>query len=123
MKKVISRRQILGIGVAGLAGGFALNQHEADAQTFDASPAKAKSDQRSYWQKSYSGGPVDVKPLAPVLPGKDFTPVVVPNGVALPFKIVGGVKAFHLVAEEISHAFYPGCGARGLGFNRTANVS
>ena len=96
MKKVISRRQVLGIGVAGLAGGLTLNQHGADAQTFDAPAANAKSDRRSYWQKSYSGGPVDVKPLAPGLPGKDYTPVVVPNGAALPFKIVGGVKVFHL---------------------------
>ena len=123
MKKVISRRQVLGIGVAGLAGGFALNQHEADAQTSDASPAKARSDQRSYWQKSYSGGPVDVKPLAPGLPGKDYTPVVVPNGVALPFKIVGGLKVFHLVAEEIDHAFDPGLRAKCWGFNGRVNGS
>src|SRR4030095_13390685 len=108
MKKVISRRQFLGISVAGLAGGLTLNQHRVDAQTFDAPAARAKSDQRSYWQKSYSGGPVRRKPLAPGLPGKDYTLVVVPNGVALPFKIVGGVKVFHVIAEEIDHAFDPG---------------
>jgi len=107
MKKVISRRQVLGIGVAGLAGGFALNQHEADAQTSDGNVPDAKSDRRSYWQKSYSGGPVDVKPLAPGLPGKDYTPVVVPNGAVLPSRIAGGVKVFHLVAEEVDHAFDP----------------
>ena len=121
MKKVISRRQVLGIGVAGLAGGLTLNQHRADAQTFDAPAANAKSDRRSYWQKSYSGGPVDVKPLAPGLPGKDYTPVVVPNGAALPFKIVGGVKVFHLVAEEIDHAFDPGLRAKCWGFNGRVN--
>ena len=47
---------------------------------------------RPYWEKSYSGGPIDVKPLPPVLPGK-VTSRSVPNG-ALSFKIVD-VKVFH----------------------------
>src|SRR5690242_38754 len=118
MKKLLSRRRILGIGVAGFAGGFALNQHRADAQTSDVPAENAKSDRRSSWEKSYSGGPVDVKPQAPGVPGKDYAPVVIPNGMALPFKIVGGVKVFHLVAEEIDHAFDPGLRAKCWGFNR-----
>src|SRR5258706_13141237 len=123
MKNLISRRRILGIGVAGLAGGFALNQNITDAQTSDGTvpPGNTKSDRRSYWEKSYSGGPVDMKPLAPALPGTDYTPVVIPNGAALPFKIVGGVKVFHLVAEEIDHAFDPGLRAKGWGFNGRVN--
>jgi FtsP/CotA-like multicopper oxidase with cupredoxin domain len=121
MKKVISRRQILGIGVAGLAGGLTLNQHGADAQTSDAPAANPTNDRRSYWERSYSGGPVDVKPLAPGLPRKDYLPVAVPNGAALPFKIVGGVKVFHLVAEEIDHAFDPGLRAQCWGFNGRVN--
>ena len=62
-----------------------------------------------------------MKPLAPGLPGKDYLPVVVPNGAALPFKIVGGVKVFHLVAEEIDHAFDPGLRAKCWGFNGRVN--
>ena len=51
------------------------------------------------WDKSYSGGPVDVQPLEPGLPNKDYRPVVVPNGAAIPFKIVNGVKVFHKMNE------------------------
>src|SRR5687767_664841 len=44
-------------------------------------------------------------PLPPGEPGRDYTPVVVPNGWTLPFTIVDGVKVFHLVAEEVYHEF------------------
>ena len=51
-------------------------------------------------------------------PGKDYTPVVTPNGVALPFKLVGGVKVFHLIAEEVpNHEFAPGLRAHCWGYN------
>ncbi len=53
----------------------------------------------------------------PGLPGKDYTPVTVPNGSALPFKIVDGVKVFHLVSEEVEHEFAPGLKAKCWGFN------
>ena len=57
---------------------------------------------RRYWEKSYSGGPIDVKTLSAVLPGKGYKPLVVPNGGALPFKLVDGVKVFNLIAEEVA---------------------
>ncbi len=50
-------------------------------------------------------------------PGKDYNPVVTPNGTSLPFKIVGGVKVFHLIAEEFEHEFAPGLKAKGWGYN------
>src|SRR5690349_18744855 len=121
MKKVISRRRMLGIGVAGIAGGFALKQSKADAQTSDGKARVRTNDGGPYWEKSYCGGSIDVKPLAPGLSGKDYAPVVVPNGAALPFKIVGGVKVFHLVSEEIDHAFDPGLRATCWGFNGRVN--
>lgn len=55
--------------------------------------------------------------LAPGLPGRDYRPVVTPNGVALPFRIVGDAKVFHLVAEEVEHEFAPGLEARCWGYN------
>lgn len=55
--------------------------------------------------------------LAPGEPGKDYTPVIVPNGWTLPFKVVDGVKVFHLVAEEVYHEFAPGLRARCWGYN------
>ena len=53
----------------------------------------------------------------PGLPGTDYTPVITPNGVSLPWKIVDGVKVFHLVAEEVWHEFAPGLNAHCWGYN------
>ena len=46
--------------------------------------------------------------LPPGRPGADYTPTVTPNGLALPFRVVDGVKVFHLVAENVEHEFAPG---------------
>lgn len=53
----------------------------------------------------------------PAEPGRDYTPVITPNNVSLPWNIVGGVKVYHLVAEEIKHEFAPGLAAFCWGFN------
>jgi FtsP/CotA-like multicopper oxidase with cupredoxin domain len=55
--------------------------------------------------------------LPPGEPGKDYDPVITPNGATLPFKIVGGVKVMHLIAEEFEHEFAPGLKARCWGYN------
>ncbi|MBX5484022.1 MAG: copper oxidase [Myxococcaceae bacterium] len=55
--------------------------------------------------------------LPPGLPNRDYRPVVVPNGSKLRWKIVDGVKVFHLVAEEVTHTFAPGLEARCWGYN------
>ena len=125
MAKKISRRQILGFGAVSITGGFALVGKKGEAATHDdiaqsAAGASRRNDP-SYWQKSYSGGPVDAKPLAAALPGKDYQPVVTPNGGTLPFKIVGGVKVFHLIAEEVDHAFDSGLHGKCWGFNGRVN--
>jgi FtsP/CotA-like multicopper oxidase with cupredoxin domain len=52
------------------------------------------------------------------LPGKDYTPVITLNGSSLPWKIVDGVKVFHLVAEEVWHNFAPGLKAKCWGYNK-----
>jgi len=44
------------------------------------------------------------EPLPPGLLGEHYQPVVVPNGAALPFKVVDGVKVFHVIAEEVGCA-------------------
>ena len=53
----------------------------------------------------------------PGQPGKNYTPVVKPNGSTLPFKIVDGVKVFHLVASEFTHEFASGLQAIVWGYN------
>ncbi len=70
----------------------------------------------SRWPASSSGGP-DHPGLAPGLPDRDYTPVQVPGGSKLPWKIVDGVKVFHLIAEEVEHEFAPGLTARCWGYN------
>ena len=72
-----------------------------------------------------SGSPENIKgntqadgqEYPPGEPGKDYTPVVTPNGSALPYKVVGGVKVFHLITEEVDHEFAPGLRAYCWGFN------
>jgi FtsP/CotA-like multicopper oxidase with cupredoxin domain len=123
----LSRRQILGIGAASLAGGVVWSA-DGGATTHGGSPRyqptsspAAAGGSRPYWERTYSGGPIDVAPLPPGLPGEHYRPVVVPDGAALPFRVVDGVKVFHLVAGEVDHAFDAGLRAKCWGFNGRVN--
>lgn len=49
--------------------------------------------------------------------GLGYKPVITPNGATLPWKLVGGVKVFHLVAEPVTHEFAPGLVANCWGYN------
>jgi len=51
--------------------------------------------------------------------GRGYAPVRTLNGWTLPHRIVGGVKEFHLVAEEVEHEFAPGSRAKCWGYNGT----
>ena len=65
-----------------------------------------------------AGGPGEKDWLEPGMPGTHYTPVIIPNGSTLPWKIVDGVKVFHLIAEEVlNHEFAPGLNADCWGFN------
>jgi FtsP/CotA-like multicopper oxidase with cupredoxin domain len=48
---------------------------------------------------------------------RGYTPVVVPNGARLPYRLVGGAKVFHLVAEEVDHEMIPGLRVKCWGYN------
>ena len=77
--------------------------------------------------------PAPPKPAAPTVPAPPapaarsqdrrvaaagYTPVVVPNGSTLPFKMKGGVKVFHLVAGPVpKHQFMPGLEVEAWGYN------
>ena len=56
---------------------------------------------------------------APNLKAEDlpYTPVVTPNGSTLPWKIVDGVKEFHLTVEEIEWEMAPGMKIKAWGYN------
>lgn len=47
----------------------------------------------------------------PGQPGKHYRPVVTPNGTTLPWKLVDGVKVFHLTCDEVWHEFVPKTGS------------
>jgi len=48
-------------------------------------------------------------PTKAVMPwNPSYTPVVTPNGSTLPWKMEGGVKAFHLTVETCRHEIAPG---------------
>jgi len=64
-----------------------------------------------------TAGAAEVRGMAPGRPGKDYTPVVVPNGAKLPWKVVDGVKVFHMVAQEVDHEIAPGLKVRCWGYN------
>jgi len=53
----------------------------------------------------------------PGAPGRDYRPVFVPDGATLPFRVVDGVKVFHLVAEPIVHELAEGLTLRAWGYN------
>ena len=80
---MISRREALGSILA--AGGVAfLSGRRAHAQ-----PALAAGD----------------PPSDPRNPKGSYTPVVTPNGTTLPWKMKGGVKEYHLIAEPVDREF------------------
>ncbi|HEY4186415.1 MAG TPA: copper oxidase [Polyangia bacterium] len=95
----VRRRDLFKTGAVGLAGGALL---------LGAGPAHG-APPRPIAERS--------RRLPPGQPGRDYLPVVVPNGTKAPFKLVDGVKVFHLIAEEVEHEFLPGLKAKCWGYN------
>ncbi|MBI3319909.1 MAG: copper oxidase [Candidatus Omnitrophica bacterium] len=87
MKRVVG---VCGLLVAAIVGGLLLLQRAAHSQV--------SSDQ------------VNPKNLS-------YTPVVTPNGSTLPWKMVDGIKEFHLVVEEIEWEIAPGMTINAWGYN------
>jgi manganese oxidase len=127
MAKNMSRRHMLRLTAATAGGVAALASGAHAAPTGNAEPYRPAAGSpytqpnRPYWAPTYSGGPVHVRPLPPGLPGKDYKPVVVPTGQTLPFKLVHGVKVFHLIAEEVEHSFDSGLRAKCWAYNGHVN--
>lgn len=46
-----------------------------------------------------------------------YKPVITPNGLTLPWRLVDGVKVYHLIAEPVTHEFAPGLVANCWGYN------
>ncbi len=122
----VSRRALLAQGVA-LAGGMLAVSHTAAAApvmtpssaTESGSLARAAGAASAYHlaATTLTDEELATESLAPGVAGRDYLPVTVPDGATLPFRIVDGVKVFHLIAEEFSHEFAPGLTALCWGYN------
>jgi FtsP/CotA-like multicopper oxidase with cupredoxin domain len=109
---MITRRELL-TGAAALAGAAAL-------PTVARAQKLAEANSTSKAAESKAEPPSWMRPPAaePGEPGKHYTPTVTLNGSTLPWKIVDGVKVFHLTAEEVpNHEFAPGLKAHCWGYN------
>ena len=104
---MITRRELL-TSAAALAGAAAL-PHTASAQEHAAHPsAKPKPADGKTEPPAWTRPPHP----EPGEPGKHYTPTDTLNGSTLPWKLVDGVKVFHLTCEEVrDHEFAPGCAA------------
>jgi FtsP/CotA-like multicopper oxidase with cupredoxin domain len=106
---MISRREWIRTGAVAAGAAAVLKATRTEAAQEDAT--------NRGWERTYSGGAPDAPALPPGLPEKDYKPVLTPNGVALPWKVVNGVKVYHLIAEEVLHEFASGLKARCWGYN------
>lgn len=130
----LTRRQAVAVSGLALAGGALSNgspvaqaDHEHHGSSQQGAPAqpRAPDDSQGVAQwieiaKDTEHPARTIEPgevVPPGEPGRDYNPVITPNGSTLPFKIIDGVKIFHLIAEEVTHEFAPGLKAKLWGFN------
>jgi manganese oxidase len=93
---MLSRRDVLVSGASAVAGAALVSVDHAHAQESIPVTPPAVKDER---------------------PPGSFTPVTVPNGATLPWKLVDGVKVYHLVAEPFAQEFAPGLEVDCWGYN------
>ena len=114
-----TRRQLLQLaGSAGLlagASGLARAQHGGHAGHGAPAASAAKPDLSA----PSLADPRLAPPSAVKRHAQGYLPVRTLNGWTLPYEMKGGVKEFHLVAEEIEHEFAPGMVAKCWGYNGT----
>jgi FtsP/CotA-like multicopper oxidase with cupredoxin domain len=106
-KQRLTRREAVLTGAALTGGAALLSSRTAGA----APPAAARA-----WERSYSGSATWAAQPAG-LPHRDYRPTLTPGGATLPWKVVNGVKVYHLVAEELMHEFASGLKAKCWGYN------
>jgi FtsP/CotA-like multicopper oxidase with cupredoxin domain len=112
----MNRRQFV-TGTAAIAGGATL-LHKLNAQVQPREPDKPRETTAANNKDKPLMERIDPKPTHPPgEAGKDYNPVITPGNISLPWKIVDGVKVFHLIAEPVRHEFTPGLVADCWGYN------
>ncbi len=106
---MITRRKFLA-GAGTLAGSAALlTKLQATEKVETRGPDKPRESTATARKNLPLRERVDPKPTDPSgEAGRDYNPVITPNSFSLPWKIVDGVKVFHLIAEPVEHEFAPG---------------
>lgn len=100
----ITRRQLVSAaGALAGAGFFAKNSQAQDHAGHEGHGAHGASIAASPGMVAQSTGRTEI--FSP--PGITYKPVTTPNGATLPWKMVDGVKVFHLIAEPVTHEFIP----------------
>ena len=112
---MLTRRKFVA-GAATIAGAAAVTKHLSAEQVSEPDKARPSSATANHNKPLLER--IDPKPTHPPgQPGKDYTPVITPNGSTLPWKIVEGVKVYHLIAEPVRNEFAPGLVADCWGLN------
>jgi manganese oxidase len=93
---MLSRRDMLRSGATAVAGVALLSRDQAHAQ---------------------ESIPVAPSGIQEGLPGASYTPVTIPNGSTLPWKLADGGKVYHLIAEAFTREFAPGLQVDCWGYN------
>ena len=113
---MISRRKLLSDGAValGAAGMMAAATKVGHAASVEAAVGDDYTTRPPSHQSTIDIGDTALTPGVPI---DDYTPVVSPNLPSLPWKVIDGVKVFHMVAEEMWHEFAPGLRAICWGYN------
>ena len=88
----------------------------ASGATLLGAAAVSRAGAASLPEAPLQSSPATQPPLAPPN-GRPYRPVVTLNGWTLPWRMNGGVKEFHLVAEPVVREFAPGMKANLWGYN------
>jgi manganese oxidase len=107
---MFNRRKFM-TGAASAAAGSAL------LSKVTAQEANTSSERTNRERPAARSQPSTDERFAPGEPGKDYNPAITPNGSTLPWKLVDGVKVYHLIAEPVRHEIAPGLVADCWGFN------
>jgi manganese oxidase len=110
---MITRRNFFSKAAAAAAGTAVLSPLARSTQGDEVANTPTQDRAKN---KGNDHGNTDQK-FPPGEPGKDYVPVITPNGATLRYKVLDDVKIFHLVAEEVDHEFAPGLRAHCWGFN------
>ena len=111
--RMLSRRQMMVKTSAAVAGAAALLRSRVAAAA-DVPGAEKPRDESAV---DADAAHAHQEPASPGEPGRDYNPVIVPKGSTLPWKLVDGVKVFHLIAEPVTRQFAPGLTVECWGYN------